>query len=146
MAKRKRTTSDRPRWLYRLKNYKRAFKLLSAAIALYEERELSSLEEEGVIQRFEYTWELAWKLLADILDADGATPAERTPRAIIRAAFKAKLISKADDWMDALDARNRMSHTYDESEFEAVIEEVQTTYLGLFAALHKFALKREAAL
>lgn len=148
-AKKKRKVStaktDKPRWLYRFKNYKKAFKLLNAAMDLYDERELSSLEEEGVIQRFEYTWELAWKLLADLLDADGVALDTRTPRSVIRAASKAKLITNAASWMDALDARNRMAHTYDEADFEAVVEEIRQTYLKLFEALHRAVLKKETA-
>ncbi|OQW61411.1 MAG: hypothetical protein A4S17_09515 [Proteobacteria bacterium HN_bin10] len=145
-AKKRKARGDKPRWLYRFKNYKRAFRLLSEAIDLFEERELSSLEQEGVIQRFEYTWELGWNLLADLLDADGITLDTRTPRAAIRAAYKAKIISNGKEWMNALDARNRMAHTYDESDFAAIVEEIQSTYLGLLDALHRTGLKREAAL
>jgi nucleotidyltransferase substrate binding protein (TIGR01987 family) len=143
---RKSARNDKPRWLYRFNSYKRAFKLLSKAIDLADERELSDLEEEGVIQRFEYTWELAWKLIADILDDDGVTLETKTPKSVIRAAFAAKLIDNGDDWLDALDARNRMAHTYNEADFQEVVEEIRATYFGLFAALHQIALDREAAL
>jgi len=142
----KRVKADKPRWLYRLNSYKRAYKLLSKAVDLADERELSDLEEEGVIQRFEYTWELAWKLIADILEDDGVTVETKTPKAIIRAAFAARLITDGDDWLDALDARNKMAHTYNEADFEVVIEEIRSTYFKLFSALHQMAIDREAAL
>lgn len=145
MAK-KRTESDKPRWLYRFNSYKRAFKLLSKALDLAGERKLSDLEEEGVIQRFEYTWELAWKLIADLLADDGVSLETKTPKSVIRAAFAAKLIEDGDDWLDALDARNKMAHTYDEADFAKVIEEIRATYFALFSALHKIALDRENAL
>ena len=61
----------KPRWLYRFDNYKRAFGLLREAMELIETRPLTQLEREGVIQRFEYTWELAWKLIQDYLEREG---------------------------------------------------------------------------
>lgn len=142
----KKAKADKPRWLYRLNSYRRAYKLLSKAIDLADKRELSDLEEEGVIQRFEYTWELAWKLIADILEDDGVTFETKTPKAVIRAAFSARLIADGDDWLDALDARNKMAHTYNEADFEEVIEEIRSTYFDLFSALYKTAINREAAL
>lgn len=134
--------SEKPRWLYRFDNYKRAFALLREAIALADTRELSPLEAEGVIQRFEYTWELAWKLLADLLAAEGINLDTVTPRSVIRAAFAAKLIHDGETWMGALDARNRMAHTYNLADFEGVIREIRANYLALFDALHSFVLER----
>jgi nucleotidyltransferase substrate binding protein (TIGR01987 family) len=146
VAKANKPGGDKPRWLYRLNSYKRAFKLLNKAIELADERELSDLEQEGVIQRFEYTWELGWNLLADMLEADGIALETRTPRAAIRAAFAAKLIENGDQWMDALDARNRMAHTYDEADFQKVVEEIRLSYFALLSSLHQQALVRESTL
>ena len=137
-------TQNTPRWLYRFNNYKRAFSLLREAIELSAERELSALETEGIIQRFEYTWELAWKLLGDLLSADGLWLETVTPKSVIRAAFSAKLIADGDAWMRALDVRNKMSHRYDPSEFEKVVGEIRSAYLSLFDALHLLVLERIA--
>lgn len=133
---------EKPRWLYRFDNYKRAFSLLREAIELSNQRKLTDLEEEGVIQRFEYTWELAWKLLGDLLAADGVTLETLTPRSVIRAAFEAKLIADGEAWMGALDARNQMSHRYDPKLFAAVIADIKASYLSLFDALHISVLER----
>lgn len=137
-------TDATPRWRYRFDNYHRAFVLLREAIELAEERPLSPLEQEGVIQRFEYTWELAWKVMKDYLDYQGVSLTSVTPRATIRAAFAAQVITDGDLWMQALDARNRMAHTYSRKAFEAAIAEIKSTYLGLFDQLHFFLMEQRA--
>ena len=129
-------TQDKPRWVYRFDNYKRAFLLLREAIEIMEERDLTQLEKEGIIQRFEYTWELAWKVLKDFLENEGVTLDRITPSSVIKAAFEAKIISDGDTWMRALDARNKMSHTYNLKKFEDVIKDIQSSYLKLFDDLH----------
>jgi nucleotidyltransferase substrate binding protein (TIGR01987 family) len=126
----------KPRWLYRFDNYQRAFGLLREAIETIETRALTQLEKEGVIQRFEYSWELAWKLLKDYLEYEGVVLDKITPAAVIRAAFAAKIITQGEQWMQALDARNKMAHTYNLKEFEVTIQAIQSIYLGLFDALH----------
>lgn len=134
-----------PRWRYRFDNYKRAFAQLEAAVELATERELTDLEEEGVIQRFEYTWELAWKLLADLLESEGVVLEPKTPKTVIRSALGAKLIDDGEAWMDALDARNLMSHTYDIEDFKKIALAIRERFFELFADLHSRVLAREKA-
>lgn len=133
---------EKPRWQYRFDNYARAFGLLREAIETLSERDLSQLEKEGVIQRFEYTWELAWKTLKDLLEDEGISLASVTPKAVIKEAFAAKLIRQGDVWMDALDARNKMSHVYNLRIFEAVIADIRARFLSLFDELHFDLLAR----
>jgi nucleotidyltransferase substrate binding protein (TIGR01987 family) len=128
--------SQKPRWVYRFDNYKRAFGLLREAMETREERKLTQLEKEGVIQRFEYTWELAWKLIKDFLEHEGLVLDKITPASVLRAALQAKVIDHGESWMRALDARNKMAHTYNFNVFEATIEDIHHTYLALFDALH----------
>lgn len=135
-------SDEQPRWLYRFDNYKRAFVLIREAIETSEERELSQLEKEGVIQRFEYTWELAWKVVKDYLEYIGITPETASPRATIRAAFAAGIIENGEGWMAALDARNKMAHTYDFKTFERIIEGIRKDYLALFDQLHLFLMEK----
>jgi len=132
----------KPRWQYRFDNFSRAFVLLREAIDILGERELSQLEKEGVIQRFEYTWELAWKTLKDLLEDEGIALATVTPKSAIREAFAAKLIKRGDDWMAALDARNKMSHVYNLKVFEQVIADIEARFLSLFDDLHDDLLGR----
>lgn len=136
------TSAEPPRWQYRLENYGRAYLLLSEAIALSRQRPLSKLEQEGVVQRFEYIWELAWKLMKDYLSAAGVVLETITPAATIRAAFTAKIISHGDPWMRALDARNRMSHTYSEKAFARVVNDIRDEYLDLFDAPYRDMRRR----
>ncbi len=131
-----------PRWLYRFKNYKRAFILLREAIEA--EEELTQLEKEGCVQRFEYAFELGWKTMKDFLAAEGVSLPVITPATVIRAAFEARLIQDGQVWMEALDARNKMSHTYDFSKFERVIADIAQRYLAAMEALYMFFLAKEA--
>lgn len=134
-----------PRWVYRFDNYKRAFLLLQTGIETMQKRALTELEKEGLIQRFEYTWELAWKVLKDYLNSEGIVLDKITPAAVIRAAFDAKIIRNGDMWMQALDARNKMAHTYDLETFESAIQDIQSQYLTLFESLYLFLKNQHAA-
>jgi nucleotidyltransferase substrate binding protein (TIGR01987 family) len=131
-----------PRWKYRFDNFQRAFLLLREGIETLDERSLSQLEKEGLIQRFEYTWELAWKTLRDFLEAEGIQLETITPSQVIRAGLNARIISDGELWMRALDARNRMSHTYDLKAFEQIIQEVRNQFLNLLGSLYEFFLER----
>ncbi len=133
-------TDHTPRWHYRFDNYHRAFSLLREA--LWQERPLTQLEKEGVIQRFEYTMELAWKTLKDYLESENVVLDQVTPRAVIRSAFEAGVIRMGEPWQNALDARNRMSHTYNFETFEQVIADIRSSYLSAFDELHEFLLPR----
>ena len=133
-----------PRWRYRFSNYKRAFTLPREAIEELSESGLSQLEKEGTIQRFEYTMELAWNVMKDYLEHEGVVFGQTTPRSVIRKAFETNLTEHGRVWMDALDARNRMSHTYDFQKFEVVIENIRSTYLAAMEDLYMFLLEKEA--
>ncbi|MHC8509969.1 MAG: nucleotidyltransferase substrate binding protein [Rhodospirillales bacterium] len=134
--------AEKPRWRHRFSIYSRAFYLLREAIEILEERELSQLEKEGVIQRFEYTWELAWNVLKDYLLHDGLTLTTITPATVIRAAHAAKIIEDAETWMRALDTRNKMSRTYIFETFEQTVKAIQAEYLAIFEALYEDMMVR----
>jgi nucleotidyltransferase substrate binding protein (TIGR01987 family) len=127
---------SKPRWLYRFDNYKRAFGLLREAMDIIDTRPLTQLEKEGVIQRFEYTWELAWKTIKDYMEHEGVVLDKITPASVLRAAFEAHIITNGEVWMLALDARNKLAHSYSLKHFETVIEEIRISYFALFDDLH----------
>ena len=130
-----------PRWTYRFDNFKRAYLLLSDAIETRHQRELTQLEKEGIIQRFEYTMELAWKVMKDYLEFQNIVLDKITPRSVILSAFEAKLIHEGELWQNALDDRNKMSHTYDFKQFESVIDAIEKNYLRIIGDLYTELLK-----
>lgn len=118
------------RWKQRFSNFSRALSLLRDAM----EQDLDSLkqlEKEGIIQRFEYTFELAWKVLKDKMEFDGIVLDQISPKAVVRQAFAAKYINDPDTWLKMIGDRNLMSHTYDFMKFEAVIQSIADAYLPM---------------
>ena len=134
--------SEDIRWQQRFQNFDRAFVLLREALA--DGRPLSMLEKEGVIQRFEYTYELAWKTLKDYLEAAGVTISPVTPRQVIKEAFAAKIIIDGQVWINMLDNRNLLSHTYDFSVFEEAVKAIAKHYLPAMARLHEFFIQKSS--
>ena len=125
------------RWKQRFQNYSRAYALLTDALA-HGPGSLSPLEKEGVVQRFEYTLELAWKTLKDYMEASGLVIAPVTPRQVVKDAFAARLLTDGQVWIDMLDHRNLLSHTYDLEVFTAAVDAIATRYLPAMAVVHEF--------
>ncbi|OHB76524.1 MAG: nucleotidyltransferase [Planctomycetes bacterium RBG_16_55_9] len=121
------------RWRQRFENFESAFTLLKEAFEK-DVAEMSDLEKEGVVQRFEYTFELAWKSLKDYLVYSGIVFDQITPRRIIKEAFTAKIIKDGQLWIEMLEQRNLMSHTYDKETFDGVIRNISQRY---FTALEQ---------
>jgi len=122
------TMSDDIRWKQRFENFERAYLLLREAFEK-DAAAMSDLEKEGAIQRFEHTFELAWKTLKDYLIYSGVVFDQITPRSVIKAAFAARIIRDGQSWIDMLEQRNLMSHTYDRQTFEAVFANISQEYL-----------------
>lgn len=97
------------RWKQRFDNFEKAFLRLKDAL---RNDSPSELEKAGVIQYFEFTFELGWKTLKDYLQEMGVEA--RFPRDTIKEAFTNGLIQDGDLWLDMLEKRNQKSHTYDE--------------------------------
>ena len=123
------------RWHYRFRNFSNAFHRLQEP--LESGKSLSDLERDGVMRRFRYTFESAWKLLKDYLEYSGVEIDKVTPRSVIKEAFAAKLIDGGDDWMGLLDMQNRISHKYDAKYFKAAEEKIRFCFLGLLNRLHQ---------
>lgn len=119
------------RWHQRLSNYSKAFKQLESAVKLSKERELSDLEEQGLIQAFEYTHELAWNVMKDYFAYQGNADI-RVSRDAIREAFQKNLITNGDDWMETIKSRVSTVHTYNEDTAEEIATKITSMYFQLF--------------
>lgn len=127
-------TEALPRWRLRLDNYRRALARLDEAVQLAQQRPLSDLERQGLIQAFEFSFELAWNLLKDYLDYQGASLVTGS-RDAIREAFARGLIDAGEVWLGMLQDRNRTVHTYNEPVAAAIAERILQRYHPLFQQL-----------
>ena len=111
------------RWQQRFQNYRQALSRLTAAVRLSGERPLSELEQQGLIQGFEYTHELGWNVLKDYLEAQGFVGIIGSKGAT-REAFKNGLVEDGEAWMDMIKARNLTSHTYKTEVAEDIVKNI----------------------
>jgi nucleotidyltransferase substrate binding protein (TIGR01987 family) len=127
------------RWRQRLQSFRKALRRLSDAAVLASKRDLTELEQQGLIQAFEFTHELAWKVLKDFLESKGVTEIYGSKDAT-RAGFANGLIEDGDDWMAMIESRNQTSHTYNEDIANSIAQAVLSLYLPQFEQFeHKFA-------
>ena len=119
------------RWKQRFSNFEKAFKLYKEGLESLKDTS-TDIEKEGIIQRFEYTFELAWKTLKDYLEYGGITV--NLPREIIKQSFSKGLIKDGDVWIDMLEKRNLIAHTYDDKNFKLVFDLIKGEY---FKAIHQ---------
>ena len=141
------------RWEQRFSNYRKALLKLSQAIAYIKENiEDEDIEEdeamdeienvleevlkEGLIQRFEYTHELAWNIMKDYAEYQGNATI-KGPRDATREAFKMNLINNAEAWMDMMQSRNQTSHTYNEETANAIYQKIIEDYYPAFLQFEK---------
>ena len=122
------------RWQYRFHNFSRAYSLLREAFER-EVDELNDLEKEGTIQRFEYTFELAWNTLKDRLEYDGVVMDSVTPRNVIRTAAATGLIADGQTWIDMLDDRRNTAHRFDCDRAGEVLCNIRGNYLPVLETL-----------
>ena len=123
--------ADDIRWQQRLSNYRRALAQLQNAVDLSHARDLSELEQQGLIQAFEYTHELAWKVMKDYFVYQGHTSITGS-RDAVREAFAVELIADGQGWMDMIKSRNQSSHTDNPETADAVVKDVVERYAALF--------------
>ncbi|EAQ65092.1 Nucleotidyltransferase substrate binding protein [Marinomonas sp. MED121] len=123
------------RWQQRHANYMKALNNLTSAVELSRTRELSDLEQQGLIQAFEYTHELAWNCLKDFLQYQGEQEIFGS-RDATRKAISVKLIQEGAIWMDMIASRNRTSHTYNKATADAIVDLVINQYHSQFCQLN----------
>ena len=121
------------RWKQRFSSYCKAFEQLREAVELSQQRTLSKLEMQGLIQSFEYTHELAWQVMKDFFLYQG-NPDIRGSRDATRQAFKNGLIDDGETWMDLIMSRNQTKHTYSEALAAEIAAKTAGTYYTAFYA------------
>lgn len=124
------------RWQQRFANYRKALRQLRHAVSLSRQRELSELEQQGLIQAFEFTHELAWSVMKDYFEYQGNTSITGS-RDATREAFKQGLIADGEKWMAMIKSRNRSSHTYQAETARGIVREVTDAYCSLFVAFEE---------
>lgn len=122
------------RWIQRFNHFVKALSQLNDGVRLSKERPLSKLEEQGLIQSFEYTHELAWNMLKDFLENRGIINLYGS-KDVTREAFKTGLIENGEAWMDMIKSRNLTSHTYDENTASQIVDDIINIYSKEFALL-----------
>lgn len=111
------------RWKQRFQNFEKAVGHLQEAIEI---KTPSYIEKAGIIQIYEFTFELAWKTLKDYLEDKHLDV--KFPRDALKEGFMNEIIKEGDIWMDMLEKRNLMSHTYNESNAELAYNLIKTDY------------------
>lgn len=132
------------RWMQRFDNYRKALRLLGQAVEIVSQRvngdeAVEDLLKEGLIQRFEYTHELAWKVMKDYAEYQGYTDI-RGSRDAFRKAFEMEIITDKR-WMESIADSNLTSHNYDDETAEAIYEAVVNVYYPLFVQLESTMLQ-----
>lgn len=124
------------RWKQRFENFNKSYKLLKK----YSDGPIKSeLEIAGIIQLFEISFELSWKVLKDYLEAEGIIV--KSPRETIKEAFQQEVIENGHIWIDALASRNLTTHTYDEALASKMVNDILNNYLPEIDKLYDKLLK-----
>jgi nucleotidyltransferase substrate binding protein (TIGR01987 family) len=123
------------RWLQRFSNFRKALNKLRKSVIIISEKtdfedEIDELLIEGIIQRFEYTHELAWNVMKDYAEYQGYTDI-RGSRDAIRKALSINIIDDAN-WMNTIEDRNQTSHDYDDETAKRIFENIKNIYFPLF--------------
>lgn len=124
-------TNQDIRWIQRFNNFSKALKQLTKFI---KKRDLSELEQQGLIQSFEYNYELAWNTLKDFYENQGETGIQGS-RDAIRLSFKRGLIENGDIWMKMIKSRTLTSHTYNEETANEIATDIISNYFNEFLKL-----------
>lgn len=127
--------TDIPRWEQRLESYHKALSRLAEVINESHKHTLSSIECDGLVQRFEFTHELAWKLMKAYANYQGFTDIADS-RDATRKAFEMGLIQDGQAWMDMIKSRNETSHNYDGDVANGVVKNVIGRFYPLMQQFH----------
>ena len=122
------------RWIQRFDNYVKALARLEEAVELAAERELTELENQGLVKAFEFTHELAWKTLKDFFAEQGQQQLYGS-KDTTRLAFQNGLVENGLAWMDMIKSRNESVHTYNRETADEIAGKICSEYYSEFETL-----------
>ena len=122
------------RWMQRKEDLKNALSRLMEAL---EEENVTDIIIDGVLHRFEFTFELAWKTMKDYLEYMGILEKTGSPREVIQSAFQSNLIENGEEWIEMMLSRNTLSHLYDEEESREIYNKIREKYVVMLENLVK---------
>lgn len=125
--------TETPRWEQRLHSYRRALSRLAEIVNAGKERTLNDFERDGLVQRFEFTHELSWKLMKAYAEYQGFSDIGGS-RDATRKAFEMNLITDGQVWMDMIKSRNETSHNYNGEIANDVVTNILDVYYPHLAA------------
>lgn len=125
-----------PRWEQRLDSYHKALARLAEIVGASKKRALNEFERDGLVQRFEFTHELSWKLMKAYAEYQGFDGIGGS-RDATRKAFEMSLISDGQSWMDMIKSRNETSHNYDGSMADDVVDSIINRFYPLLAEFYQ---------
>lgn len=125
-----------PRWEQRLDSYHKALARLAEIVGASKKRALNEFERDGLVQRFEFTHELSWKLMKAYAEYQGFDGIGGS-RDATRKAFEMGLISDGQSWMDMIKSRNETSHNYDGSMADDVVDSIINRFYPLLADFYQ---------
>lgn len=125
-----------PRWEQRLDSYHKALARLADIVGASKKRALNEFERDGLVQRFEFTHELSWKLMKAYAEYQGFDGIGDS-RDATRKAFEMSLISDGQSWMDMIKSRNETSHNYDGSMADDVVDSIINRFYPLLADFYQ---------
>ncbi|MBU0507152.1 MAG: nucleotidyltransferase substrate binding protein [bacterium] len=126
------------RWKQRFESFGQALERLEEAL---EQEAWKELEQDGVIKRFEFTFELAWKTLQDFYEFEGLLNIHG-PKQVLKQAFHDGLIADGEGWIEILKDRNLMAHTYDAEASQSLFEKIRNKYFQALCDLYKVLEKK----
>lgn len=125
------------RWKQRFQNFTKAFNHLKKTLDISNP---SEAEKAGLIQFYEMTFELAWKMMRDYLQEEGYSIS--SPREAIKQSFQSGIIEDGHPWMEALEDQNLTTHTYDEATAEKVVTSIREDYFPIIEHLFQYMSAR----
>lgn len=126
------------RWKQRFENFEKAFLFFEEAV---EKESYTPIEIGGLVQAFEFTFELGWKTVKDYLEAQGISI--RFPREAIKEGFNTQVIEDGHSWLHMLEKRNELSHTYNENIAAAAVDIIKNRYYMAIMQVYQYLKERK---